>query len=104
MKRSPAHVYRVMSKTLEIPDTLYEELEKQAEKVKLTVPEYARLALIKGLGRVVPPMDKEALEELLARLRARPPLDFGGMSSADIIREGREERDEQLCYAVSRRR
>jgi hypothetical protein len=100
MKRRPAHVYEAMSKTLEIPDALYEELERRAEMEQFSVLDYTRVALLRGLETPMRPLDRDALDELFARLRAFPPMSFGGLSSAEIIREGRQERSDQIWDAI----
>jgi|GEM_PF-5568965 len=104
MKSGEAHVWDVMSKTLEVPDELYEALEKRAATEQFSVDEYARQALLRGLEAPVRPLDKVALDELFAKLNALPPMDFGGLTAAEVIRQGREEHDEHIWDALHPRR
>ena len=39
-------------------------------------------------------------DELLARLRRIPPVDLANRSTADLVREGREERTDQILAAI----
>ncbi|MCU1244537.1 MAG: hypothetical protein JWN02_447 [Acidobacteria bacterium] len=100
MKPWPMHVYRVMSKTLEIPDALYEALEKRAASEDLTLSDLAVRSLERELGTERPTSARDALDELRARLRARPPIELKNSTAAELLREGREEREEQLWNAV----
>jgi negative regulator of replication initiation len=50
MKPWQAHVYEAMSKTLEIPDALYEALERQAEHAHVSLPELVRRRLVSENG------------------------------------------------------
>jgi hypothetical protein len=100
MKRRPAHVLADMSKTLEIPDTLFEALEKRAESEDLTLSDLAIRGLERELQTETPPSGRAALDELRTRLRARPPIELRNTTAAELLREGREEREEQLWNAV----
>ena len=42
-------------------------------------------------------------DELLARLQRLPRVELGNLTAADVIREAREERTDQIIDAVSRR-
>jgi post-segregation antitoxin (ccd killing protein) len=86
-----------MAKTVEIPDELHEVLDSRAQKEGLSVSALVRRELEKQL------IDEISPDELLERLRKIPPLDLGNLTSADIIREGREERTDQILDAISRR-
>lgn len=78
-----------MAKTVEIPDELHEALEARARVRGISLNEYIAHELDAQAG------GKGAVADLLDRIRSRPPVDLG-ISAADLIREGREERDRQL--------
>jgi hypothetical protein len=40
---------------------------------------------------------RPTLQEMTERIRSRPPADLGGVSTAEIIREEREARDQHLA-------
>jgi len=89
-----------MAKTLEIenvPDALHEALVARAEQDGLSVSAYVLRELQKPVVAEIQP------DDLLARLQRLPRVDLGGLTAADLIREGREERMEQVIDAVSRR-
>ena len=77
-----------MGKTVEIPDELHEQLAKRAQKEGMTVADYLAQRFGIPVGRVTSP-------EVLSRILSRPRVDLG-ISAADLIRQGREERAEQL--------
>ncbi len=85
-----------MAKTIQIrnmPEKLHRTLKARAAAAGMTLSEY----LLAELKRSA---DKPSIEELLKRIRSRPPID-PGISSAEIIREGREERMRQIDEAVN---
>ncbi len=89
-----------MAKTIEIsavPDELRDALLARAEKQGLSVSELVLRELEKQVSREMTP------DELLERLRRIPPLDLANLTTADLIREGREERTDQILDAISRR-
>lgn len=47
----------------------------------------------------LPPID-----EVIEHIRSRPPVDLGGMTGADLVREGREEHDAKFdrCSSLTR--
>ncbi|HEY0156961.1 MAG TPA: hypothetical protein VGF28_06670 [Thermoanaerobaculia bacterium] len=72
-----------MAKTIElsaVPDELHDALAARAGKEGISIP-----------------------DELLARLRRIPPLDLANLTSAHVVREGREERTDNILDAVRRR-
>ncbi|HXA20242.1 MAG TPA: hypothetical protein VN380_24910 [Thermoanaerobaculia bacterium] len=79
---------------LEIPDDRLDELKRLAECEGLSVDEF----LIRDTKR----MPSGSTAEFWNRLRNLPRVDIGP-SSADMIREGREERDRQIDEWLSRR-
>jgi hypothetical protein len=87
-----------MAKTVEIelPDDVYDAVEAQARSGGLSVAEYL-VHRAAGLTR------KTSVEALRARLRAIPPVDLGQLTAADLIREGREERTDEILDAIGRR-
>ena len=78
----------VMAKTIEIPDELHERLAERARACGISVGEY----LVHLLDIPVP---KRTPPEVLERIRSRTAVDLG-ISAADLIRAGREERMQQL--------
>jgi len=70
-----------MAKTVAIPDELHDTLATLAAREGLSVD-----ALVERALEVVAVLD---------RVRSRPPVNLG-ISAAELIREGREERDRQL--------
>ena len=86
-----------MSRTLEIPDLSEEALrylETRATEERLTIEEVVR-------------RDVEAMatrQRILDDLASLPPVDLGGTTAADLIREGREERDRQIDEWLSRKK
>jgi hypothetical protein len=81
--------------TLEIPDERLNELKRLAEIEGLNVDE-----LLMRDTRRKPPASTPA--EFWNRLKNLPRVDIGP-STADIIREGREERDRQIDEWLSSR-
>ncbi len=79
---------------LEIPDERLDELKKCAEAEGVSVSEF--LLRDKESGPIGPPS-----AEFWDWLKNLPRIDIGP-SSADIIREGREERDRQIDEWLSR--
>lgn len=86
-----------MAKTVEIPDDLHEALETRARRDGVSVSQLVATELQKQLRTPLKP------DELLARLREIPPLDLGNLSTADLLREGHEERADQILDAITRR-
>ena len=80
------------SLAIEVPDELNERLEKRANAAGMTVSEY--LADLAKKMAVLP-----TREEMIERLATLTRADIA--ASADAVREGREERDDQLDRAVS---
>jgi len=89
-----------MAKTIEIPavpDELHDALSARAEKEGVSIAELILRGLEKQVSNEMTP------DELLARLRRIPPVKLTDVSTADLIREGREERTDQILDAGSRR-
>ncbi len=86
-----------MAKTVEIPDQLHDALIERARKEGVSVSDLVARELEKQVTTALSP------DELLERLQRIPPLDLGNLTSADIIREGREERTDQILDAISGR-
>jgi hypothetical protein len=78
-----------MGKIVEIPEVLHDVLTARAAIAGLSLSEYLarELDVDAGHGR--------AKAEVLERIRSRPPVDLG-ITTADLVREGREERDRKL--------
>ena len=86
-----------MAKTVEIPDRLHDVLSARAQMEGLSVSDLVSRELEKQVTTELSP------DELLERLRRIPPLDLGNLTTADLIREAREERTDQILDAISRR-
>jgi hypothetical protein len=69
-----------------IPVKTRDALRRKAESQGLSMSQY----LIDLVRRDV---EKMPLDEWLAMVRKNPPVDLGGLSAADIIREDRAEQD-----------
>jgi hypothetical protein len=77
-----------MGKTVQIPDELHEALEARARAEGVSMGEYLAHVMGMTMSRCTP-------VEVLERIRSREPVDLG-ISAADLIRQGREERTLQL--------
>jgi hypothetical protein len=77
-----------------VPEPLHEELRRRAAGRSMTVRDYV-LELIRDDQR------RPTMEEWLEELDRREPIDIGG-SAADLVKAGRDERDEQLARARRR--
>ncbi|MEK6371505.1 MAG: hypothetical protein AABO58_02305 [Acidobacteriota bacterium] len=75
-----------------MPDKLHRTLKSRAAQAGMSLSEY----LLRELKKAA---DKPSVEELLDRIRSRPPVE-PGVSSAEIIREGRDERMRQMDERV----
>ena len=82
-----------MSKTIEVPDDLYAALKTHAAETGVSLDDYV----------IGPSPNRASIEELLELLKRIPPVDLGDQTIADIIREGREERTDQILDAITRR-
>jgi len=84
-----------MAKSVEIlvSDEAYERLKKKAEASGVSPSAYLVVELEALAAR-------PTKEEILERIRSLPPMD-PGFSSAELVREGREEREEQLWQAIT---
>ena len=89
-----------MPRTLQVsdvPDELHEALESQARVEGVSVSELVVRQLEKQVAKGI------SADELLERLQRLPKVDFGGLTAAELIREGREERTDQILDAIGRR-
>ncbi len=82
-----------MSKTIEVPDDLYAALKMHAAEAGVSLDDYV----------IGPSTKRPSVEELLELIKRIPPVDLGNQTIADIIREGREERTDQILDAITRR-
>ena len=69
-----------------VPDALHRRLKVRAAGAGLTLSDFLRRELEAVANRITD-------EEFRTRLAALPPVDLGGATAADVIREGREERE-----------
>lgn len=76
-----------MGKVVEIPEALHDALSARAAGEGLSLSEY--------LVRELDVYAKGPKAQVLERIRSRRPVDLG-ITAADLIREGREERDREL--------
>lgn len=67
-----------------VPDELHRELIRRADARGMTLTDYVQEILEREVSR--PPR-----EEVFERIRMAEPVDFGGRTAADIIREARRE-------------
>lgn len=86
------HPRHAMQIEIEVSDELRERLEKKAAASGMTVSDY----LVRYLEQVVAMPTREEMIERLDRI-TRADL----ARTADVLREGREERDQQLGRAIS---
>lgn len=77
---------------IEVPDDLYERLEKRAAAFGMTPSDY-----VADLARKMAALPTH--QEMIDRL---DNLSRADIASAEAVRVGREERDDQLDRAVSR--
>lgn len=78
------------------PSALLDKLRARATRTGKTMSQYAIEVLERDLSR-------PSLEEWLDRVRSQPRRGAGGMSSAQAVREAREERAEQLARDAEER-
>jgi hypothetical protein len=88
-----------MAKTLAInlPDDVHEALTERAHKEGISIETF----LAREIGGEI--SDPIGSDELRKRLNRIGPVDLGNLTAADVIREGREERADQIIDAISRR-
>jgi len=70
----------------DVPEDVHRTLKARAAEAGVSLSEFVRQELARVATR--PPQ-----AELARRLRARTPVDLGGASAADVIREVRDEFD-----------
>jgi hypothetical protein len=86
-----------MAKTIEIPnvpDELHDAVAARAQREGLSIADY----LLQEMRRIATTTSPDEIWEILERI---PPLDLGNLTAADLIREGREERTDQILDAIS---
>ena len=99
MRSACAHVPHMSTTMIQIrnvPDALHRRLKARAATLGLSLSDYLRGEIEKVAARPTP-------EELIERLRALPPVELP-MSAADLVREGRQEREDELTAAFDERR
>lgn len=80
-----------MSKMIQVrnvPDRLHRELVRRAKAKGQSLSDYIEGILEREVAR--PPR-----EEVFERIASREPVDLKGRTAADLVREGREEREER---------
>ena len=76
-----------------VPEDVHRTLKARAAKAGMSLSEY----LLQGLEEDA---SRPTLQELTERIRSRPMVDLGGVSTAEIIRKEREARDRHLAELV----
>lgn len=79
-----------------MPDALHRMMKARAALAGMSLSDYLLEEIRKSAAR-------PTKEEILDRLSNLPPIDMG-KSSAELIREGREEREREIDRRTSRRR
>lgn len=79
-----------------VPDALHRRLKARAATLGLSLSDYLRGEIERVAARPTP-------EEMVERLRALPPVELP-VSAAELVREGRQEREDQLAAIIDRRR
>lgn len=74
----------VLVQVRDVPEDVHRILKARAAEVGVSLSEFVRQELTRVATR--PPQ-----AELARRLRSRTPVDLGGVTSADVIREVRDE-------------
>jgi plasmid stability protein len=90
MRRTCLHVVRMgkMIQIRNVPDKIHRTLKARAAQAGMSLSEY----LLREVKKVA---ERPTVEELIERIRKRGPL-TQDVSGADLVREGREERDREL--------
>ena len=73
-----------------VPEDVHRTLKARAAKAGMSLSEY----LLRGLEEDA---SRPTLREMTERIRSRPMVDLGEISTAEIIREEREARDRHLA-------
>lgn len=81
--------------TIEVSEGTYETLRDRAAREGLSVEEW--------IEREAESDGQISASELLQRLGRLPAVDLGGLTGADLVRETREDRTDQLLDAIRRR-
>lgn len=79
----------VMLQVRNVPDSLHRKLKARAALEGVSLSDY----VLRELERFA---SQPTRDELRARLAALPPVDMTGVDGADLVREGREERERQM--------
>jgi len=74
----------VMIQVRNVPDRLHSELKRRAKLHGQTLTDYI-------MGILVREVSREDRLDVLARIRSREPVDLGGVTAAELIREARRE-------------
>lgn len=72
-----------------VPDSLHRQLKARAALEGISLSDF----VLRELEKVA---RHPTAAELKARLAALPPVDMSGVDGAELIREGREERERQM--------
>jgi len=75
-----------------VPDSVHETLRKRAAEERKSLSEYV-------LGELERLTSRPTMREALARIRQDEPIELS-VSVAELVREGREERTDQIMEAL----
>ena len=73
-----------------MPEDFHRTLKARAAKAGMSLSEYL-------LRDPAADASRSTMEEMLERIRSRPMVDLRGVSTAEIIREEREAREQHLA-------
>lgn len=81
--------------TVELSEETYETLRDRASREGLSVEQW--------IEREAGDHEQISASELLDILTRLPRIDLGGLTGADLVHEGRDERTDQILDAIARR-
>ncbi len=81
----------------DIPAGTHDALRARAKRDGISMREYVLRLIEADIG------ERDTVEEMRARFRNGPRLAPGAPSGAELVRQGREEREQQIMDAILRR-
>jgi hypothetical protein len=93
--------YMALLQVPDFPDDIYEDIIYEAQRGNRTIAEQTIALITRSLGEGLP--NKERRHRLLEKLKTQPRIDLGGIDSATVIREMREERTQAIINAIEGR-
>jgi hypothetical protein len=85
----------------DFPDDIYEEISFEAQRENRTIAQETIALIKKGLDDET--IRKARRRRITERIQAMPKVDLGGIDSATVIREMREERTQAIINAIEGR-